>query len=564
MTGAAPQRLDLAPAGTPAAAIPPGALWLFAGAIVLVYFCTLGSFALAEPDEPRYAEIAREMLELRDWVTPHLNYVKYFEKPPLIYWLTSVNVRLFGLNEFVVRLWPVLFALLGIACAYALGRSMYDRWVGAVAAALLAAMPFYFGLGQVLILDMPLTGLLTVALTSFWFAYTGSPRRRAWVWLLYGATALAVLTKGPVAVVLTAGVILAFLLLRWDLAALRWLISPFGAVLFLAVTLPWFVLVSHRNPEFLEFFVVKQHLDRFLRPNEHQQPLWFFLPIVFGGALPWALFVLYAPGNVAAFAARTVRRRTSPAALYCVLWSGVVLVFFSLSGSKLATYVLPMFCPLAILLARFCQQQIAAGSTAVFARVCISLIVASLIVVVGAFGTAAVLDRWEVGYIVSRAYVGMAALAATGVVALRLTRQRRLQAALAVLIIGVLGLQVIAMTGRGIAAHYRALGLLIRQYAKPGDQVVVYRHYVQGIPFYAQRRTIMVGGWGELEFGRLQGDQRAFFWPSDAELLSAWSSGRRMLLVINRSELEPLHGQLRPPPRLLGGQDKKVLLANFD
>ena len=147
-------------------------VWGFGVAIVLAYLCLLGGFGLAEPDEPRYAEIAREMIELRDWVTPHLNYVKYFEKPPFVYWLTAINFELFGMSEFVARLWPALFGLIGIMTAYVLGRSMYGAWTGYVAAALLAATPLYFGLSQILTLDMPLTTLMTVGLAAFWFAYS--------------------------------------------------------------------------------------------------------------------------------------------------------------------------------------------------------------------------------------------------------------------------------------------------------------------------------------------------------------------------------------------------------
>src|SRR5512143_3575900 len=190
--------------------VPASLLCVFALAIPLAYFCTLGAFALAEPDEPRYAEIPREMIESSDWVTPRLNYVKYFEKPPLIYWLTAVNFELFGMSEFVARLWPAIFAMVGIGMTGALGRSMFGPWTGYAAAALLATTPLYFGLSQTLILDMPLTGLMTVALGAFWFAYTGDRWRAPFVWLLYAATALGVLTKGPVAPLLTGAIIVAF------------------------------------------------------------------------------------------------------------------------------------------------------------------------------------------------------------------------------------------------------------------------------------------------------------------------------------------------------------------
>lgn len=544
--------------------VPRWVVGAFAATILVVYFCTLGRFALAEPDEPRYAEIAREMLLLRDWVTPHLNYVKYFEKPPLIYWLTAINLQLFGTSEFVARFWPALFAAVGIWMTYVVGCSMYGPWVGAVGAAILASAPFYFGLSQVLVLDMPLAGLMTLAIGSFWLAHTRPAQRGRFTMLLYIATALAVLTKGPVAIVLTGGVIIGFLALRGDLWALRWLLSPTAIAIFLAVTLPWFVLVSWRNPEFIDFFIVKQHLERFLISREHRQPLWFFVPIVFGGMLPWTLIPLFAPGRVAAFARRLAQRRTSAAALYCILWSGIIFVFFSLSGSKLATYILPVFAPVAILLARFLQILIGENEAAPLVRTCAFLITFGALATVGAYATNQVLDQWEVGYVVKRIYVGAPLLAVAGAMALVLIRRMRLQAGITLLVIAMFALEMVAITGRGLAVHYRSLGTVIRSQARPGDQIIVYKHYVQGIPFYSRRRVIMVGAWGELNFGRLQGDQREFFWETDAQLLDAWRSGRHVFLVINRVELEPLRLQLHPVPREIAAHDKKVVLVNFN
>jgi 4-amino-4-deoxy-L-arabinose transferase-like glycosyltransferase len=544
--------------------VPTWVVYAFAVAIGVTYLSALGHAGLAEPDEPRYGEIAREMLELHDWVTPHLNYVKYFEKPPLVYWLTAITLHCFGTGELVVRLWPALFGLLGIGLADALGRSMYGVWTGHAAAALLATTPLYFGLSQIVILDMPLSTLMTVALAAFWFAYTApdAGRRRLWVSLLYVATALAVLTKGPVAIVLTGGIIVAFLLARSDLAALRWALSPLDSGLFLLIALPWFLLVSYRNPEFVDFFVFKQHVARFLTPDEHQQPLWFFVPIVGAGMLPWSVFLL-APRALGRFCMRVATRRTSAATLFCVLWASVVFAFFSLSGSKLATYILPMFCPLALLAARFFEQVIASHRASVLRRGCVALAVVAVVLLIGTAVTGVVVDDLLVRALLRHLYAGALVLGAAAGVALLLARRDALEATFATFVAGMLLLQAVAISGRGIAAQYRPLGLAIRAQAQPGDLVASYRHYVQGIPFYTQRRVIMVGGWGELDFGRRQGDQRAFFWDTDQQLLDAWRGERHFFLVINRSELEPLLSRMQPAPRQLASHGKKVVIVNF-
>lgn len=545
-------------------AIPARLLAVCGLAIVVTYLCLLAPFPLSEPDEARYAEIPREMIASGDWVTPRLNYVKYFEKPPLLYWLTAVNFKLFGYSDLVARLWPALFGLAGILMAALLGRSMYGPGVGGLAAAVLATTPFYFGLSQVLILDMPLSALMTLALGAFWFAYRDAEGRPWFVGLLYGATALAMLTKGPVAVVLIAGIIGAFLVLQRQLGALRWVLSPWGIGLFSLIALPWFVLVSYRHPEFIDFFIVKQHLARFLAPDEHRQSLWFFVPIIVGGMLPWTLFIVFAPRITVQFLARLIRQRVSPAALYCVVWIGVIFSFFSLSGSKLATYVLPLFCPLAILTARFFEELIAGGHVAVLRRGTLAFLLVGAGALVGGAVTGEFIDDWNMRIILPRVYGGGLMVVATALVALVLLRRRRLVGSIAALVVGLLGLQAIAISGRGVVRHYEQLGRAIREQARPNDLIVTYQHYVQGIPFYGRRRTVMVRGWGELDFGRRQGHQEAYFWQTDEELLQAWRLPRHVFLVINRVELDPLRPRMHPPPRQVAAQGKKVLVANFD
>jgi len=556
----APAESTVSPA---VALLPRRGLWALSAVVVVAYTCLLGFYNFGEPDEPRYAEIAREMLELRDWVTPHLNYVKYFEKPPLVYWLTAINFHLLGISEGVARLWPAIFGLMGIALAYRLGRSMYDTWTGYAAAALLATSPLYFGLSQILILDMPLTGLMTVALAAFWFAYRSPRYRRGFVLLLYAATGLAVLTKGPVAAVLNAGSIFLFLLLRGEWTALRWVCSPLGVLLFGVVVLPWFVLVSQRNPEFLDFFIYDQHLKRFLNPNEHQQGLWFFIPIVWGGMLPWSLFPLLAPGRLRQFAQQILAREVSAATLFCVVWSAVVFVFFSLSGSKLATYVLPVFCPLAILAARFFHWVISTGQVEPMRRGYLGLLVCAALLVPVGIVTGLTIEHPNVGVILPRAYIGIGIIAAALATALGLLRRQAIQGSLVTMVVAMLAVQLVAISGREVTENYPRLGKTIHQLARPQDQVIAYNHYVQGMPFYTRRRVVMVRGHGELNFGSRQGDQSAFFWADDEALLQAWQSPRRIFLVINRRELAPLLSRMQPPPREIAAERKKVLIVNF-
>jgi hypothetical protein len=141
-------------------------------------------------------------------------------------------------------------------------------------------------------------------------------------------------------------------------------------------------------------------------------------------------------------------------------------------------------------------------------------------------------------------------------------RSRATQRALAIGMVSMLALLSVVIAARDVTRSYRELGLAIRAHAGPDDQILIYRHYVQGIPLYTERRAIMVAGRGELDFGSRQGDQSAFFWPNDEQLVRAWASPTRLFLVINRSELEPLRSQLSPPPIEIAAEDKKVVVVN--
>ena len=259
----------------------PLSLWVALAALAALaalHLCTIGINALGEPDEPRYAEIGREMLVLGDWVTPHLNFVKYFEKPPLMYWMTAASLGQFGVNEFAARLPALLCGFATLALVFMLAARMYGRSTALLSTIILATSFFPAMLQQVLSLDTPLTCFMTFALAAVWFGHES--RGRAWYRIAYVATALGVMIKGPVSAVLVGAIAAIFLLVAGGWPALRRAFDRVGFGLALAIILPWFALVSWRNPEFMHFFVVDQHLKRYLWTQEHGQPFWFFLVLL--------------------------------------------------------------------------------------------------------------------------------------------------------------------------------------------------------------------------------------------------------------------------------------------
>ncbi|MGH7787079.1 MAG: glycosyltransferase family 39 protein [Candidatus Binatia bacterium] len=541
----------------PALACAAGAV--VAAMLVAIHLVAASHFALTEPDEGRYAEIAREMVESGDWVTPRLNYVKYFEKPPLVYWTTGLAFLGFGQTELAARMPSLLAGLLAVALAVGLAARMYGAATALLALPIVAAAPLFGMLTQVLTLDMALTGWLTLAMAAVWFGWAAPAHARGWYCLAYVATGLATLVKGPVAAVLIGGATLPFLVLHGGWRAVRPALEWRGLVLALLVVLPWFALVSWRNPEFLHFFVVDQHIARYLWTTEHGQPLWFFLPVLPVALLPWALLPLLDPSMLRG---GLDPRTWSPATRFLALWAAAIVVFFSLSTSKLLTYVLPAMPPLAILLARLIVWSMARGRSAAVSRLAVGLLIAAPIVGLCAAVLPLVRAHWRMQAIPPYLYAGGAVLFVVGLIMRRLCAARRPYAALAALSVGWLAFFAVAIAGRGVANEYRALALAARAEMQPEDRLVLHRGMVQGIGFYTGRRVIMARGIGELKFGSQQGDQRAWFWPTDDDLRREWAAPGRMFVVMVRSDLDLIGPTLDPPPIIVAAKDKKVLITN--
>jgi len=302
------------------------------------------------PDEGRYVGVAWEMLRSGDWLTPTLNGLPYFHKPPLFYWLTAACVGVFGPVEWAARAAPVIGASTGAMSLFLLTRF----WVGERASrrllVVLLAQPLFFIGGQFASLDMLVAGLITATIASLAHAALrfeqGAPYRR-WLVAAYAAAALGVLAKGLIGVVLPGAVVVAWLLLRRRWRTLLALLSPLGMAAFLAVAAPWFIAMQQRFPDFLHYFFVVQHFQRFAGSGFNAvQPFWFYPAVLLLAFLPWLPWwrstLVTAP-----------REATDAAALRGLMWVWVVVItlFFSLPQSKLVGYILPAVPPMAWLLA---------------------------------------------------------------------------------------------------------------------------------------------------------------------------------------------------------------------
>src|SRR5262245_22825680 len=311
-----------------------------------------------DPDEGRYAEVAREMLDSGNWIVPSLYGVTYLEKPPLLYWLTAGAFHLFGLSEVAARIVSALSAAIGVvATGYAAG-AIFGTEAGILAVTILSTSLLYFTLAHTLVTDVPFTSGLTIALFAYLLVEARKIGRAIGYAVFWLGLALATLAKGPAAIFL-AGVTIGthavcFRSTRRVFDGILWALCP----VLLLLVVPWFWLAERAEPDFLSFYLLKEHIAR-IAGKEHPRPLYWYFPWLLLGFLPWT------PRTLVALWRRPdgwPSRLERPLLGFLLIWVLAVFGLFSLAGGKLVTYVLPCFPPLAVLSACLLRAETAAGS----------------------------------------------------------------------------------------------------------------------------------------------------------------------------------------------------------
>jgi 4-amino-4-deoxy-L-arabinose transferase-like glycosyltransferase len=463
---------------------------------VVLWFATANYRTLTEPDEGRYAEIPREMVASGDWITPHLNAMPYLEKPPLQYWATGLAYLVFGFDPWVSRWWSLTLGLLGIVVTCLLGRTLWDRRAGLLAALMLASCPLYFVVAHINTLDIALAFFLNAALACFIVAQRAAERSRTerrWMWLCWLALAAGFLQKGLVALVLPAITLCIYSLVYKEVSFWRRLHPVAGVVIVAALTLPWLVMVSARNPDFLGFFFLHEHLARFTTTvHRRAEPWWYFLAILFVGVIPWFVTMFRA----AVATARASGTGTTLAAERLLLvWAVTVVVFFSLSGSKLAPYIVPAAMPLALLAANWLrtrETQETARSIVISASIFCALLACSSLIVVAlippGLKRTAFLQIGEWGRMA--AVIGMA-----GIAGCLILRRRNLHGALGTLAVGFVAALTILMCGSNaieLTRGRRGLAAEVAAHLGPDTPFYCVGMYWQTLPFELRRTCTAV------------------------------------------------------------------------
>ena len=335
---------------------------LIAGFCAFLFFYGMGQFGLIGADEPRYAQVAREMLERHDWITPILGGHAWLEKPALYYWQAMLAYSMFGVSDVAARIPGALDATLLVVAVYLFFRR-FRRGVEVDAALITASCAGMIGYAHAASMDMALAATFSIGMLAWW-AWRES-EQRIYLALFYGCMALGMLAKGPVAPFLAAAVIVVLALATRDVRlVLRTLWLP-GILLFCALALPWYIAVQMRNPQFFREFILQHNLARFSSDlYHHRQPFWYYLPVTVLAFVPWTVFVIVA--FVESVRIWWSERKSVSAEpdfefqfrAFTCCWLVVPIAFFSLSQSKLPGYILPAIPAGAVLLADYLRRHL--------------------------------------------------------------------------------------------------------------------------------------------------------------------------------------------------------------
>jgi len=334
---------------------------LLAGFCAFLFFYGAGQFGLIGADEPRYAQVAREMLDRHDWITPTLGGHAWLEKPPLYYWQAMLAYRVFGVSDVAARIPAGIDATLLVIAVYLFFRR-FRRGVEVDAALITASCAGIVGYARAASMDMALAATFGIGMLAWW-AWRES-QKKIYLAFFYACMALGMLAKGPVAPFLAAAVIVVFAAAtrEWRLI-FRTLWLP-GVLLFCAIALPWYFAVQMRNPQFFREFILQHNLARFSSDlYHHRQPFWYYLPVTALALVPWIAFVVAAfVGTVRIWWAELKSQPAEPDlefqfSLFACCWLIVPVLFFSISQSKLPGYILPAVPAGAILLADYLLQK---------------------------------------------------------------------------------------------------------------------------------------------------------------------------------------------------------------
>jgi len=311
--------------------------WLVAVISIMIVFFNLGGIPLLDPDEPVYAETPKEMFIFDEFVSPRIFGEYWYDKPPMYYWLVAGSYKLFGMNEFAARFPSAILAVACTLLVYLSGRRLFNERTGRLGALVLVTSIEFFYLGKAAVTDMTLLFFLSASLLCF-------IEKRYYI--AYLCAGLATVTKGPIGLLFPGAIIFAYIITSRNWSLLKTMRIPSGLLLYSIAALPWFVIMYQlHGSAFTDTFLGFHNVTRFTSPEHPEGVLWYYyIPVLIIGFFPWTGIMLQS-----VWASLTKSKQDFSTLLFLNCWVIVIFVFFSISQTKLVSYILPLYPPLAMI-----------------------------------------------------------------------------------------------------------------------------------------------------------------------------------------------------------------------
>lgn len=524
---------------------------LVAAAALLLWH--LGAYGLWESTEARYAEIASRMVRSGDWMTPRLNHVIHFDKPPFAYWATAIGLTVFGIDELGARIGLVVAALVVLTVTYRWAAATGPTKAGLYAFLCLLSAPLFFALARSVTSDLYLTMWVVLAADAARRA-TGPEPARGWRWLAWGALGAGFLTKGHVVLLWTVVPALAWAVGSGNWSRLRRLWDPFGAVLAIAIALPWYASSIARYPELVDFWLGLQTVGRIATPYEgEREPVWFFVVTVVWAAGPW----------IVPAALELACRRPRLHVPYAVVWAVVPLLVFSFFPTKRANYVLPMLPAVAMLAGSWWAAAVERPRARVVTRVLGAATLALGVgLVIAAFRAELPDSLRTVGLIAGPVSVG------GGLLAMLAAGRQRFDLAFAGCLVPLLALYLSGYAALGdpqVEAFFkisRPLAVAAAEHQIDDEPIVAFHDWPRAFPFYLDQRLVTVTTDGRETRFEDDVSWQAFVFTEDDALYERFRGPERALFIIPRRSKEQIASRAGMPVVTLAATRRNLLVTN--
>lgn len=540
-------------------------LLVVTGVVVLI-FCFYGYPSLFTPDEGRYAEIAREMLASHQYIVPHLNGVIYFEKPPLGYWLTALMLHLFGYSEWSARLIDPMFSLLGVWFTYFACYRLYTRRVAFIAAIVVSTATLYVAMGRMLTLDIGLAFFVNVSLLSFLMGLQCLPGRKktGWFWFAYAMAGAAMMYKGWIGLVFPVMIIGLWVLIlnQWQQVRHMRIIS--GLLIFAIIAFPWIIAVAQRHPNFAYYYLFEQQFARYATDiaGRHMS-IFSYIGLFLIGLLPWTSYLPQAITRI--FKQKQAHQQHYRCDMFLLIWGVTITLFFGFSKSILIPYLLPIIVPFSIVVARYFDHVLTqpfTGGLRISAW-CNLLLNATMII---AFLVLPFCFYSSIKQLMLPFFTAAILLTFNLVFAIDAFKRNSLKRLIASMVVLAIVWGNAAWVGgpyinqRSVKPLALTINTLLTEHP---DMLVADYGYPQDLPYYIQRKVLIVDWQSELAYGYKHQPSATQWMISTEQFKHLWGTKPHVVVVLGYGDYQRVFVSQQLAGHVLQKTFKALLVSNF-